>query len=277
VLDTTRTVNVPRGAKLLVAWSLNEDVAGAPVVDAASGVDVEGPALVRADGDALVLEQGAAVADARARRELRTPVVRTIGADASWRVEVRGGMTSIAVLRGEVSVSSGDVTRRLRAGEHVEIASSTPPRTAANPEPPSLQVPTGTVDMQRVLGDLVDAEDDERAFDAASSLVDAARAPRERAAIWRRYLGRNRPSPHADLAMADLANAFLDLGAFVDARVVVGALTSRPPLAPSPQARAVEHNVDRARGRLLSHDASECLAHDLRAVCPRDPAAGPER
>ena len=54
------------------------------------------------------------------------------------------------------------------------------------------------------------------------------------------------------------------MGSIVEARVVVDALSGRAPVAEA----AAE--LDRARGRLLSHAATECLAHDLRTVCQED-------
>jgi hypothetical protein len=248
-------------------------------VDASSGVDVVGPARLRVEAGAVVLEQGSAVADARAatatatRRELVTAAARTSGADAEWRVEVKGDRTIVTVVRGEVSVLPADAggpgaERTLRAGERVEVARAAAPSAAksdapAAPPPVAPSAPTAPPNGLRLaLGELLDAPDDRAAFDAAQELSERAMTARERVAIWRRYLTRVRPSPSVDVAMAELANALVDVGSLVEAKAVVDALTARPP---APQAEAA---LDRARGRLLSRAATECLAHDLRAVCP---------
>jgi hypothetical protein len=210
-------------------------------------------------------------------------VVRTIGREAAWRVEVTGEVTRITVLRGEVSVESawlgGGPPQTLKAGEHVEVkAIRQPAPQAAAPidtsvsalfHPASSSLPSASPSAPleldpspRPLVDLVGSADDDVAFVAASALVGSSSSPRDRAAIWRRYLGHDRPSPHADVAMADLANVLLDMKNAVEARVVVEALAARPPAPEAAEA------LDRARGRLLSHAATECLAHDLRAVCP---------
>ncbi len=253
-MDSASAIDVPRGATLLVGWGVTDGV-----VESTSGVDVTGPARVRAAADAagaIVLDQGTATADTRTRGEVRTAIVRTVGDNASWRVEVVGDRTQIEVLRGTVSVEGGPGGPRiLSTGERLGIE---PPSRVARPVvtdvDPTAPLPLPPPPAAR-------GAEDAAAFDAARSAALAAGSNRDAIAVWRRYLAQNPGRPHADVAMAELANVLLDMGNAVEARVVVDALAARPSV---PEAEA---GLDRARGRLLSHAATECLAHDLRTVC----------
>ncbi len=260
-------VDVPRGTTLLLGWGLFGDA-----IDATSGVDVVGPARVHAAADAsaaVVLDRGVAIVDTRPRGEVRTAVVRTFGADASWRVEVQGDRTRVEVLRGIVSVESGNgAVRLLSVGESVVVEApaalpTTHDDTAAPAPPPPASADPASAALALPLPSPAGAYDGgaAAAFDRMSRAALAAGANRERAAVWRAYLATTPPSPHAEVAMAELANILLDLGSPVEARVVVAALDARPAV---PEATP---GLDRAHGRLLSLAASECLAHDMRAIC----------
>jgi hypothetical protein len=288
-LDASSPIEVPRGATLLAAWS----VAGG-LIDPRSGIDVVGPARVRATDSALVLEQGTAVAETRGRGELQSGegarVVVTIGSDAAWRVDVTPERTRIDVARGEVSVKApGEAPRSLHAGEHVEILPSAAPaaapsQTAAASVPPpgaprSLSpapdpravldsalaqlLATGNVAPTVVtLNELLHSANEPVAFEAATALVRLVGSDRERAAAWAGYLQRERPTPFGEIAMANLANLLLDLGNPVEASVWVTALSHRPNV---PEAAAL---VERARGRLSMRNADEVLDRDVRKLAP---------
>jgi hypothetical protein len=278
------SVDVPSGATLVLGWAV-----GQGAVEAGTGIDVIGPARVRAlEGAALFVERGAAVADAANRAEVQSALARTRGTNASWRVDVNGDRTRIEVIRGEVIVQApGAPERTLHAGEHVDLAArapaaptaSTPIAASAAPPaaaPIALPAPSprealdaalarlavGDEEAFRRLDALIDGPDEDVAFEAASAAGRAARKNSERAVIWRRYLRRVRPAPHADVAMATLANVLLDMGAPVEARVVVDAAAARPPV---PEAAVA---LDRARGRLAASSAEECIEHDVRKLPP---------
>jgi hypothetical protein len=270
-------VDVPSGATLVLGWAM-----GQGAVEAGKGIDVIGPARVRAlDGPALFVERGAAVADATRGAEVRSAFVRTRGTDASWRIDVSGDRTRVEVLRGEVVLEAGGApARTLRAGDRVDLAKPPPKPTitaavTAPPVPPAPSVhprealdaalarlAAGDDDAFRRLDALIVGADEDVAFEAATAAARGARKNAERAVIWRRYLQRSRPAPHADVAMATLANVLFDIGASVEARVVVEAATARPSV---PEAAAL---LDRARGRLAASSAEECLDHDVRKLPP---------
>jgi hypothetical protein len=261
-------VDVPPGATLVLGWAVSEGT-----VDAGAGIDVLGPARVRAldagGRAALFVESGAAIADATHDLAVESAHARTTGANASWRVAVSAAGTHIEVLRGEVVIEArGQAARTLHAGERVDLAArptlaappapaSAPPKVdvpkaprAPAPPPPALSAdppPVGTTD-------------DDAAFEAASAAARNTARDTERAAVWRRYLERPRPAPHADVAMATLANVLLDMGSVVEARVVVDAALARPSV---PQAAAA---LESARARLAASRAEECLDHDLRKL-----------
>jgi hypothetical protein len=272
-------VDVPSGATLVLGWAV-----GQGAVEGGTGIDVIGPARVRAlEGPALFVERGAAVADATRDAEVQSALVRTRGTNASWRIEVNGDRTRVEVLRGEVVLEAPAApARTLHAGERVELAAKAPPPppqpTAATARlPVSAPAPihprealdaalaclaAGDDDGFRRLDALIGGSDEEVAFEAATAAGRAARKNAERAAVWRRYLQPVRPAPHSDVAMATLANVLLDMGAAVEARVVVDAAAARPPV---PEAAAL---LDRARGRLAASSAEECLDHDMRKLPP---------
>jgi hypothetical protein len=285
-------IDVPAGAILLAAWSVSDGL-----VDPRSGVDVVGPARVHADDFAVVLEQGSAIAETRGRGELRAGsgarLVITVGADATRQIDVTPARTRIDVARGEVSVrAAGEAPRVLRTGEHVEIVAPASPSTAsvapaapettATPSAPLPLAPAAPPPNPRplldaalaqlaagnaapavaTLNELVHSTHDAVAFEAATTLARLAATDRERASAWTRYLQRERPTPSAEIAMASLANALLDMGNTVEASVWVTALASRPPV---PEAAAL---TERARGRLSMRSAEECLDHDVRKLSP---------
>jgi hypothetical protein len=117
-LAESREVRVPGGATLALNWAVDESL-----LDAQSSVDVDGPAVVRAQdseaGVALVLESGAARARAGDRAEVVTRLARTYGSDAAWSVSVQGGKTRISVQRGQVEVTTPTQHAVLASGEAV--------------------------------------------------------------------------------------------------------------------------------------------------------------
>jgi hypothetical protein len=122
-------VVVPRGATLSLNWGLDT----LALVDAASGVDVVGPAVVRArkcatggatageGGDvALMLQAGTARAHVVHGGEVETAFAMTRGTNSTWVVAARDGSTRIEVARGEVEVRTGAVHEIVRAGETLD-------------------------------------------------------------------------------------------------------------------------------------------------------------
>jgi Putative zinc-finger len=250
-------VDVPPGNTLVLGWSIGE---GAAV--AGTAVDVLGPARVHALPSrpwAIFVERGTAVADATAEVELESPRVRSRGAHASWRVDVSAERTRIDVMRGEIVVEAGGApARTLRAGDRVDLA---PPATSAPHAPEARPLPVAAPPASVAAPPApVDPPDEARVFEAASGAARATTRNTERAAIWRNYLQRSPRAPYADLAMATLAEVLLDMGANVEARVVVDAASARPPI---PEAASV---LERARGRLTATSAVECLEHDVRKL-----------
>ena len=113
-------VVVPRGTTLSLNWGIDTMA----LVDAASGVDVEGPAVVRAKSEegevALMLQSGTAQAHVVHGGEVETAFARTRGTNSTWVVAARDGSTRIKVARGEVEVRTGAVREVVRAGETLD-------------------------------------------------------------------------------------------------------------------------------------------------------------
>lgn len=113
-------VVVPRGATLYLNWGVD----AIALVDATSGVDVMGPAVVRAkkeEGDvALMLQSGTAQAHVVHGGEVATAFAVTRGTDSTWVVAARDRSTRIKVACGEVEVRTGAVREVVHAGETLD-------------------------------------------------------------------------------------------------------------------------------------------------------------
>ena len=98
-------VAVPLGATLSLKWGTD-----GLLVDAASGVDVAGPAVVHAKNDggdaALMLESGTAQAHVVHGGEVETALAVTRGTNSTWVVAVQDGRTRIKVARGPASATA---------------------------------------------------------------------------------------------------------------------------------------------------------------------------
>jgi hypothetical protein len=113
-------VVVPRGTTLFLNWG----IAATRLVDATSGLDVAGPAVVRADTDegnaVLVLESGTAQAHVSRSGEVATSFAVTRGTNSTWLVAAGGSRTRVKVARGEVEVRTIAVRRVVYAGETLD-------------------------------------------------------------------------------------------------------------------------------------------------------------
>jgi hypothetical protein len=252
-------VAVPRGATLSLNWGTD-----ASLVDAASGVDVAGPAVVRANNDggdaALMLESGTAQAHVAHGGEVETALAVTRGTNSTWVVAVQDGRTRIKVARGEVEVRTGAVREVVRAGETldaladgrlvrpiVSVAAMTLPGSPAREALPAassggtrerasfalaeLELAQGKADDARfLLAPLLDSADPSLAGDAAFLLLGSMPTPRERLDVLDRYLAKPRPSPYLEQAEVERARALLEAGQEADARALVRTLRADPNL-----------------------------------------------
>jgi hypothetical protein len=274
-------VVVPRGATLSLNWGIDTIA----LVDAASGVDVVGPAVVRAkkeEGDvALMLESGTAQAHVVHGGEVETAFAMTRGTNSTWVVAARDASTRIKVARGEVEVRTGAVRKVVRAGETLDaladgrlvapivsvadMALPESPTPRALPTASSLEVVrTGerasfelaelelahrNVEHARsLLAPLLDSADPSLAGDAAFLLSGSMSTPRERLEVLDRYLATPRPSPYREQAEVERARALLEVGREADARAIVRTLRAEPnlPLVAQPGLARIERALHRA-------------------------------
>jgi hypothetical protein len=82
--------------------------------------------------------------------------------------------------------------------------------------------------------------------DAATLLARSLGSPAERADVWKRYLGTNPPAPHLDRARLARAEALLDAGQIVDARVLLED-TKKSPSLNEAQKKELERLLFKAR------------------------------
>jgi hypothetical protein len=119
-MSERENVVVPKGATLSLNWGIDATA----LVDAASGVDVVGPAVVRAKNDqgemALMLESGTAQAHVVHSGEVATAYAVTRGTNSVWVVAMREGGSRVKVARGEVEVRTSAVSEVVRAGETLD-------------------------------------------------------------------------------------------------------------------------------------------------------------
>lgn len=96
------------------------------------------------------------------------------------------------------------------------------------------------------LRDLVVCPEPALGADAATLLARSLGAPAERADVWRRYLGTHPSAPHLDRARLARAEALLDAGQIVDARVLLEDVKKSPSLS-EPQKSELERLQFKAR------------------------------
>jgi hypothetical protein len=217
-------VRVPLGSTLILCWGIG--------AGAGSELEVAGPAtvVVRANGTVSVEAAGPALAASASGAVPREPERRSEApaGDSSaqdWEAQWRAAQAALdAGHRGEAE-------RRLRA---LLALSSVPtePRERASFLLAELELARGAGggDARSRLEALQGSADAALAADAVFLEARAAGSPRDRAALFARYVATDPPSPYRERALVDEALALLEAGDADAARARVAELRAAGPV-----------------------------------------------